>query len=223
MDHAPPGWTRRCVGSGIGNRLPARSPWARWTRRIVGLLATVAFLGVAVAIFQMVRPESGAAVNASEATATPTAEKSSKKKSSKKKSTKPKPLTGVAEARAREGRRRGPRAGRHDVARRGLRPARPAARADRPSGRRRHRRLHRPTSSPRTASSARTRSTARPRSRSPSRARRRSRSATASTRTATRRASPSGTKRVRFRLDGGSMTALDTVPAAEDRFQRTRN
>jgi len=33
--------------------------------------------------------------------------------------------------------------------------------------------------------------------------------------------SPSETKRVRFRLDGTSMTALDTVPAAEDRFQRT--
>ena len=32
------------------NRLPARSPWARWTRRIAGLLATVAFLGVAVAL-----------------------------------------------------------------------------------------------------------------------------------------------------------------------------
>lgn len=34
---------------------------------------------------------------------------------------------------------------------------------------------------------------------------------------------PSGKKRVRFRLDGTSFTALDTVPAAEERFQRSRS
>jgi hypothetical protein len=34
---------------------------------------------------------------------------------------------------------------------------------------------------------------------------------------------PSGTKRVRFRLDGNALTALDTVPPGEQRFQRTGN
>ena len=80
------------------NRLPARSAWARWTRRIAGLLATVAFLGVAVAIFQMIRPESGAAVNASRGHGHADGREASKKKSSKKKSTKPKALTKAQKA-----------------------------------------------------------------------------------------------------------------------------
>jgi hypothetical protein len=204
------------------NRLPARSAWARWTRRIAGLLATVAFLGVAVAIFQMVRPESGAAVNASEATATPTAEKSSKKKSTKKKSTKPKPLT-ASQKRARE----------------------KAVEAVRAQG---DTTLHAADYDPRArlrvligrpvgdatggysayfftkdgfvGKDAQYRS---------------SKVEVAKQGKATimlrygvykdgdKAGEPSGTKRVRFRLDGGTMTALDTVPAAEDRFQRSGN
>src|SRR5690349_22209114 len=81
-------------------RLPERSPWARWTRRIVGVLATAAFVGVAFAIFDMVRPDGGAAVTASEATATATPKAEKSKKSSKKKASKPKPLT-AKEKRAR--------------------------------------------------------------------------------------------------------------------------
>ena len=203
------------------NRLPARSPWARWTRRIAGLLATVAFLGVAVAIFQMVRPESGAAVNASEPTATPT-EKSSKKSSKKKSSSKPKPLT-AAQKRARA-------------------KAVDAVRAQGDTT------LHVADYDPRSrlrvligrpvgdatggysayffskdgflGKDAQFRST---------------KVEVAKQGKATivlrygvykdgdKAGSPSGTKRVRFRLDGGVMTALDTVPAAEDRFQRSGN
>ena len=204
------------------NRLPARSPWARWTRRIAGLLATVAFLGVAVAIFQMVRPESGAAVNASEPTATPTAKKSSKKSSKKQSSSKPKPLT-AAQKRARK-------------------QAVAAVRAQGDTT------LHVADYDPRSrlrvligrpvgdatggysayffskdgflGKDAQFRST---------------KVEVAKQGKATivlrygvykdgdKAGEPSGTKRVRFRLDGGVMTALDTVPAAEERFQRSGN
>ncbi len=145
------------------------------------------------------------------------------KKSSKKKFDQAQAAHGVAEARAREGRRRGSRAGRHDPARRRLRPARPPARADRPPGRRRHRRLLGLLLHARTASlgkDAQYRST-------------KVEVAKQGKATITLRygvykdgdkaGEPSGTKRVRFRLDGGTMTALDTVPAAEDRFQRSGN
>jgi hypothetical protein len=205
------------------NRLPARSPWARWTRRIAGLLATVAFLGVAVAIFQMVRPESGAAVNASEPTATPAAEKSSKKKSTKRKSTKPKPLT-ASQKRAREKaveavREQGDttlRAADYDPR------ARLRVLIGRPVG---------DATGGYTAyfftkdgfvgtDSQGFRST-------------KVEVAKQGKATITLRygvykdgdkaGQPSGTKRVRFRLDGGTMTALDTVPDADSRFQRASN
>ena len=170
----------------------------------------------------MVRPESGAAVNASEATATPTAEKSSKKKSSKKKSTKPKPLTSIAEARAREGRRRGPRAGRHDVARRRLRPARPLRVL-----------IGRPVGDATGGYSAYfftkdgfVGKDAQYRSSKLEVAKQGKATITLRYgvyKDGDKAGQPSGTKRVRFRLDGGTMTALDTVPAAEDRFQRSGN
>src|SRR5688572_22452367 len=92
---------RRVQAERDRRRLPERSPWALWTRRIAGLLATVAFLGVGYAIFQQVRPESGAAGVAAESTATPTATKKKSSKSTKKKSAAPKPLT-KAQKRARE-------------------------------------------------------------------------------------------------------------------------
>jgi hypothetical protein len=204
------------------NRLPARSAWARWTRRIAGLLATVAFLGVAVAIFQMVRPESGAAVNASEATATPTAEKSSKKKSSKKKSTKPKPLT-ASQKRAREKaveavREQGDttlRAADYDPrARLRVLIGRPVGDAtggysayfftkDGFAGKDADYR----SSKVEVASQGKATITLR----------------YYVYKDGDKAGEPSGKKRVRFRLDGSSFTALDTVPAAEDRFQRSRN
>jgi LppP/LprE lipoprotein len=45
-------------------RLPYRGGIARWTRRIAGLLATAAFLGVGVASYKMIAPDHRAAANA---------------------------------------------------------------------------------------------------------------------------------------------------------------
>jgi len=73
------------------NRLPPRRKSSRWARRIVGVLATIAFIGVGVAIAQMVIPEpdgteASAAAPAPTATATP----AKKHKTAKKKKAKPK-------------------------------------------------------------------------------------------------------------------------------------
>jgi hypothetical protein len=72
-------------------RLPHRGPVSRWTRRIIGLLATAAFIGVGVVSLQMILPSSGeksnAAASAPTPTATPKAKKSSKKKAAVKKKT----------------------------------------------------------------------------------------------------------------------------------------
>jgi LppP/LprE lipoprotein len=57
-------------------RLPPRGAASRWTRRIIGLLATVAFLGVGVASYEMIAPDHRAASGAALApvpTATPAA------------------------------------------------------------------------------------------------------------------------------------------------------
>src|SRR3954471_17049288 len=70
-------------------RLPDRGPVSRWSRRIFGLLATAAFIGVGVVSAQMILPNSGeksnAALSAPTATATPKAKKSTKKKAAAKK------------------------------------------------------------------------------------------------------------------------------------------
>jgi|GEM_PF-2845075 hypothetical protein len=201
-------------------RLPPKSPWAVWTRRIVGLLATAAFLGVAVAIFQMVRPDGGAAVVASEATATPTAtEKKQSGSAKKKKSSKPKPLT-AAQKRARDRavdtlREQG------DTT---LRPqdydprARLRVLIGRPVGDSTGGyKAYFFTKDGLVGKDGDFRST-------------KLEVAKQGKATITLRygvykdgdkaGQPSGTKRVRFRLDGLSLTALDTVPPAEARFQR---
>src|SRR3954465_6585508 len=76
------------------NRLPPRRKAYRWTRRIAGLLATLAFIGVGVAIAQMVLPDKdGTDASAATPTTPPAKEKSAKKKSTvkkKKKAAKPK-------------------------------------------------------------------------------------------------------------------------------------
>jgi hypothetical protein len=81
-------------------RLPEKGPWSRWTRRIAGLLATAVFLGVGFASAQMILPDtgedSGAAITAAPA-ATP-AKKAKHKKSDKKKASKPKGLTKAQKA-----------------------------------------------------------------------------------------------------------------------------
>jgi hypothetical protein len=73
-------------------RLPPRRKTSRWARRIVGLIATAALIGVGVAIALMVMPErDGTEASAATApTATATATPSKKHKSAKKKKAKPK-------------------------------------------------------------------------------------------------------------------------------------
>jgi hypothetical protein len=189
-------------------------------RRIVGLMATAAFLGVGFAIFQMVRPE-GAAVVASESTATPTAEPK-EKKSSKKKSksaSKPKPLT-TREKRARsqavdEVRAQGDttlRVQDYDPrARLRVLIGRPVGDATGGYS------AYFFTKDGFVGKDAQFRSSELKVAKQGK--------ATVTLRYGVykdgdRAGEPSGTKRVRFRLDGTSMTALDTVPSADDRFQR---
>ena len=83
---------RRVQAERNSRRLPPKRKSYRWARRIAGVLATIAFIGVGVAIAQMVVPdgddtEANAAALAPTATATP-AKKD--KKTKKKKATKPK-------------------------------------------------------------------------------------------------------------------------------------
>jgi hypothetical protein len=190
----------------------------------VGLLATAAFVGVAFAIYDMVRPGGGAAVTASESGVTPTATATKSKKSSskKKKSTKPKPLT-ASQKRAREKavdavREQGDttlRAADYDPrARLRVLIGRPVG--DSTGGYK----AYFFTKDGLAGKDADIRST-------------KVEVAKQGKATITLRyriykdgdkaGQPSGTKRVRFRLDGASFTALDTVPAAEERFQRARN
>jgi LppP/LprE lipoprotein len=68
-------------------RLPKRGPVARWSRRIAGLLATAAFIGVGVVSAQMIMPDKKAVSAAPAATQTPAA----KKKKAAKKTAKAKP------------------------------------------------------------------------------------------------------------------------------------
>lgn len=213
---------RRVQAERDRRRLPARSPWARWTRRIVGLLATAAFLGVGFAIYDMVRPDGGAAVVAAEATVTPSAtpKKQGKKSTTKKQSDKPKPLT-KSQKQAREDavdvlREQGDttlRAQDYDPrARLRVLIGRPVG--DATGGYT----AYFFTKDGFLGKDAQFRST-------------KVTVAKQGKATITLRYSvyedgdkagdPSGTKRVRFRLDGTSLTALDTVPAAEARFQRT--
>ena len=216
MDHAR-GMDSRTRRERDRRRLPERSPWARWTRRIAGLLATAAFLGVAVAIFQMVRPDGGAAVVASEATATPEAEAADK---SSKGSSKSKALT-ASQKRARkravdEVRAQGdttlreadydPRARLRVLIGRPVGDATGGYRAyfftkDGFVGKDSDFR----SSKLEVAKQGKATITLRYRI----------------YKDGDKAGDPSGTKRVRFRLDGGAFTALDTVPPADERFQRS--
>jgi hypothetical protein len=90
---------RRVQAERNRRRLPRRGPAARWTRRVAGVLGTAALLGVGVAMVQMVLPNGGedpviAATPLPTETPTPKAKKASKPK-------KPKGLT-RAQKRARE-------------------------------------------------------------------------------------------------------------------------
>ena len=91
---------RRTKAERDRNRLPKRGPVSRWTRRIVGLIATGAFVAVGVVSAQMIIPDpdnnAAAVVTGPTPTATPKA-----KKIEKKKPKKPKGLT-RAQKQARE-------------------------------------------------------------------------------------------------------------------------
>ncbi len=50
---------RRVKAERNRQRLPQRSATSRWTRRLIGLLATAAFLGIGVASALMILPDSG--------------------------------------------------------------------------------------------------------------------------------------------------------------------
>jgi hypothetical protein len=203
-------------------RMPPKSPWARWTRRITGLLATAAFFGVAFAIFDMVRPDP-TPVTASESTATATPAASKKKgKSAKGKSSRPKPLT-AKEKRARADavdtlREQGDttlRAADYDPrARLRVLLGRPVG--DSTGGYK----AYFFTKDGFAGKDGDFRS---------------SKVEVASQGKATvtlryyvykdgdKAGEPTGKKRVRFRLDGASFTALDTIPSADERFQRAGN
>jgi hypothetical protein len=83
---------RRVQAERNRNRLPPRKKSYRWARRITGLIATIAFIGVGVAIAQMVLPDrDDTEANAAVApTATATATPAKKHKAAKKKKAKPK-------------------------------------------------------------------------------------------------------------------------------------
>ena len=91
---------RRIKAERDRNRLPRRGAASRWTRRIVGVLATGAFIGVGVVSYDMIAPDGGAAVVAPSPTATPTPKAKHAKQSAKKKAVKAKGLS-KAQKRAR--------------------------------------------------------------------------------------------------------------------------
>ena len=72
-------------------RLPPRGKASRWARRIIGVIATAAFIGVGVAIALMVMPErDGTEASAAAVAPTPTATPAKKHKTAKHKARKPK-------------------------------------------------------------------------------------------------------------------------------------
>jgi hypothetical protein len=89
---------RRIKAERDRHRLPQRGPVSRWARRIAGVLATGALIGVGVVSYDMIAPDGGGAVVAPTVTATPTPK--AKKTPHKKKASKPKGLT-KAQKRAR--------------------------------------------------------------------------------------------------------------------------
>src|SRR4051812_31857143 len=62
---------RRVQAERNRRRLPRRGPVARWTRRILGLLATAVFLGVGAVSAQMIIPDGGDRVIEAAPAATP--------------------------------------------------------------------------------------------------------------------------------------------------------
>ncbi|MDA0163947.1 LppP/LprE family lipoprotein [Solirubrobacter ginsenosidimutans] len=71
--------------------MPPRRKAYRWTRRIAGLIATLAFIGVGVAIASMVMPDKDStSAAAATPTATPAKHATKKKAAAKKKPAKPK-------------------------------------------------------------------------------------------------------------------------------------
>src|SRR4051794_7955366 len=87
---------RRVKAERDRKRLPQRGPASRWTRRIAGVIATGAFIGVGFASAQMIIPDSGEKAAAVVPTPTPTPKPKAKKAAKHK--AKPKGLTRAQKA-----------------------------------------------------------------------------------------------------------------------------
>jgi hypothetical protein len=81
---------RRVQAERNRRRLPRTPPSARWARRIAGLVATAALLATGVAIAAMVIPDDGRQAPAAAVAPTPTATNTPKPKKKKAKARKPK-------------------------------------------------------------------------------------------------------------------------------------
>src|SRR3954469_25811114 len=88
---------RRVRGERDRRRTSPRRGLYRWTRRIMGLLATAAFLGVGVAAYEMIAPD-GDAGSAAVDLALAAAPAKHKKIAHKPKRARPKPLTKAQKA-----------------------------------------------------------------------------------------------------------------------------
>jgi hypothetical protein len=86
---------RRVKAARNRQRLPPRSPASRWSRRLVGLLATAAFLGIGVASALMIVPDDNGGASA---TAAPVATPAKTAKPTAKAKPKPKKPKGPTKA-----------------------------------------------------------------------------------------------------------------------------
>src|SRR4051812_39585261 len=93
---------RRVQAERDRRRLPKRGPVARWSRRIIGLLATAVFLGVGFASAQMILPSKGDKAIAVAPAATPPKVKAKAKKKAVKPAVKAKPKLTRAQRLARK-------------------------------------------------------------------------------------------------------------------------
>src|SRR6478735_2649902 len=89
---------RRVKSKRDRNRLPKRGAASRWTRRVIGVAATGAFIAVGVYSYDMIAPDGGAAVVAATPTPTATPKAKKSKHATKKKASKPKGLTKAQKA-----------------------------------------------------------------------------------------------------------------------------
>jgi LppP/LprE lipoprotein len=81
---------RRVKAERNRQRLPYRSPASRWTRRVAGVLATAAFIGIGVASALMILPDKHKGASALETAALPTATPAAHRQTTAKHGARPK-------------------------------------------------------------------------------------------------------------------------------------